>query len=162
VELNDVATRRRGMPLLDRTVGRFDQMVESLLDDLEPQAGLADVDLVAGLQPSASRTPGRQRNRPAAAEHAGATGAVVVEEPVAAVRRPHDMGVGARHGLVDPVLAVGEDDLVAPDDALVVVEDFGEPADVGTLGLQGKRLVRGLALDDRERGRPRCRLLHGE
>src|ERR1019366_455165 len=118
----------------------------SSLLPLEPQAGAAQIDLVAGTQFLAPPIAGGDFDGAAVAEHAGAEFAAVVAQAVVARLQPY-VRVLAADGGVALVGAFFEYHVVAPYHAMVGVGQLGHAADIGPHPFHRVLRARGLPLD---------------
>ena len=98
--------------------------------DFDVQTCRAEKDIVAGLQPQAARS-GRDRNRFAGPDNAGAVCAAVIEEaefPGAA--RAFDVGMIARDAQVRLFSAIRERHVIRADQPIQAIADFRAPSQI--------------------------------
>ena len=122
----------------------------SAVADPDPQPGLAQHDLVAGLESDAARS-GMHGNRPTVPQDSGSVrAAVVVDAIVAGPGRVVDMRVPARNALVQVAGVIGEGDVIRPDQPIPAVANLGTPPEIDPGQREGVGGLLRRAMDDRQ------------
>ena len=116
-------------------LGRLGQIYRLVLrcagNHIEPRARASEVNFIAGSQRDASARARGNVDQGAAAEETGSVGAVIVEKTILSGSRIElDVCVRSRNGSGRGIAAFLEDDVVAADEPLLLVENVAQPADI--------------------------------